>query len=156
LRNCGCRRLSACGSKVLYLHLVFGFSGEALKSKHHKSIVERNTSMEVQTNPIPLACDLTAIGADVRAGHLELARQLVGHGAAEVRELADGYAFRYPAEQFDQVARFVANERLCCPFFTFALEVAPARGPIWLRITGDSEVKEFLRGGLGGERAKEE
>ena len=53
------------------------------------------------------------------------------------------------AEQFDQVTQFIANERLCCPFFSFVLEVTPARGLIWLRITGRAGVKDFLQAELG-------
>ena len=96
----------------------------------------------------PLACDLGALDDEVRTGHLELAAQLMHEHAAEVRELPDGYAFRFAAAQYDEVAHFVANERLCCPFFAFALEVAPAQGPIWLRVTGGEGVKEFLRAEL--------
>ena len=97
-----------------------------------------------RTDP-PHACDLGALDERTRAAHLELAGQLMHGGAAEVRELPDGYAFRFDAAQYEQVARFVANERLCCPFFAFALEVPPAQGPLWLRITGATGVKEFLR-----------
>lgn len=98
----------------------------------------------------PIACDLGALAPEVRATHIEDARQLLGADAAEVRELPDGLALRYRADQFERVAQFIASERLCCPFFSFTLEVAPAQGPIWLRITGGEGVKEFLQSELGG------
>jgi hypothetical protein len=102
--------------------------------------------MDVPINrDIPIACDPTAIDAEHRAAHLEAAEYLLRHGAREVQELPDGYAFRYAAEQYAQVTEFIANERLCCPFFTFMLEVTPAQGPLWLRITGSEEVKAFLQ-----------
>lgn len=105
--------------------------------------------MQTQINrDIPIACDLTAIDADVRATHLETAQQFLREGVAEVQELPDGLAFRFAAEQYPQIAQFIANERLCCPFFTFVLEVTPASGPIWLRITGGAGVKDFLQGEL--------
>jgi hypothetical protein len=44
-----------------------------------------------------------------------------------------------------QIAAFIPSERLCCPFFTFTLEITPARGPIWLQITGNAQVKTFLQ-----------
>jgi hypothetical protein len=97
------------------------------------------------TGDLPIACDLTALDAGVRSAHIELARQLLNESAQEVRELPDGRAFRYAAEQYAQVTQFIANERLCCPFFTFVLEVTPGNGPIWLRITGRVGVKEFLQ-----------
>ena len=101
--------------------------------------------MDAQTNhDTPIACDLTALDAEVRTSHLSVAEHLLRDGAAEVRELPNGYAFRYAAAQYADVAQFIANERLCCPFFTFVLEVTPAHGPLWLRITGDERVKEFL------------
>jgi hypothetical protein len=106
--------------------------------------------MDVQTNyDIPIACDLTALNAEVRSAHLESAKQLLHEGAQELQELPDGFAFRYTAAQYAQVTQFIANERLCCPFFTFVLEVTPANGPIWLRITGRAGVKDFLQCELG-------
>ena len=41
-------------------------------------------------------------------------------------------------------ARFVANERRCCPFLTFTLELAPDGGPLWLRLTGPAGTRAFL------------
>ena len=105
--------------------------------------------MDTQTNhDLPIACDLAAINADLRSTHIESAKQLLNEGAQEVQELPDGFALRYAAEQYAQVTQFIANERLCCPFFTFVLEVTPASGPIWLRITGRDGVKDFLRAEL--------
>jgi hypothetical protein len=93
-----------------------------------------------------LACDLTAIPASVREEHLLTAPQLFGL-AQEVQELPDGFAIRFLNEpgRFMQMATFVENERLCCPFFNFELEVEPNNGPLWLRLTGQEGVKELLR-----------
>src|SRR4051794_38446738 len=98
-------------------------------------LIQTCAPLDTQTaHDIPIACDLTALEADVRSRHVESARQLLSAGAQEVQELPDGFALRYTAEQYDQVTQFIANERLCCRFFTFVLEVTPAHGPIWLRI----------------------
>ncbi len=43
-----------------------------------------------------------------------------------------------------QIARFVENERLCCPFFNFDLEVEAHGGPLWLRLTGEGDIKALL------------
>ena|SRR5690242_20541305 len=99
-----------------------------------------------------LACDLTAIDAAEREAHQALAARLLTEIALETQELADGYAFRFPAEVYPDVVAFVANERLCCPFFTFMLEVTPGRGPLWLRITGPDGVKAMLRSGPNTEK----
>ena len=44
---------------------------------------------------------------------------------------------------------FVAEERQCCPFFTFEMEQARDQGPVWLRVTGSDGVKEFIRAEFG-------
>ena len=93
-----------------------------------------------------LACDLTAIPASVREEHLLTAPQLF-ELAQEVKELPDGFAIRFLNEpgRFMQMATFVENEQLCCPFFNFGLEVEPNSGTLWLRLTGQEGVKELLR-----------
>jgi hypothetical protein len=99
----------------------------------------------ITPTPIPLACDLAAIPAAEREAHAELARQLFFEVIPERHELADGYEFRFGADDYARLVAFIANERLCCPFFRFTLELAPARGPIRLRVTGDGAVKQFLQ-----------
>ena len=94
---------------------------------------------------IALACDLAAIPAEEREAHELLAKQLFFASVPDRQELPDGYAFRFRADQYPLLAAFIANERLCCPFFQFTLEVTPAQGPLWLRLTGGDGVKEFIR-----------
>ena len=93
-----------------------------------------------------LACDLTAIPKDVREEHVITAPQLFAV-AQEVQELPNGYAIRFLNEpgRFMGIAKFIENERLCCPFFNFGLDIEPNRGPLWLRLTGDEGVKELLQ-----------
>lgn len=69
-------------------------------------------------NPLPLACDLTAIGATQREHHQSNTEQLLA--AVQVtQELPEGYAFRFSAEPnlIIEIAEFIKLERLCCPFF---------------------------------------
>jgi hypothetical protein len=96
-----------------------------------------------------LACDLTAIPANVREEHVISAPQLFAT-AQEVQELAYGYAIRFLNEpgKFMTIANYIENERLCCPFFNFELEIKPNGGPLWLRLTGGEGVKELLKSGL--------
>jgi len=96
----------------------------------------------------PFACDMTVIPAAERGTHHELIRRLMSEAIHDIRELPDGFAFRFAAEEYDSVVRFVARERLCCPFLSFALEVTPERGPLWLRLTGAEGVKDFIRAEL--------
>jgi hypothetical protein len=100
--------------------------------------------MSVQENPI-IACDLTAINAADRDQHMLTGKQLFA-SVTEVQELTDGYAFRLPAEThiLHSAAHFIANERLCCPFFDFTLRVRAGSG-VWLSLTGSDAVKQFVR-----------
>lgn len=92
------------------------------------------------------ACNISAIPQELRAEHEEHTRKVFA-GALEVRELPSGYALRLPNENdaLLNAAAFISNERLCCPFFHFELEIEPEQGPIWLHITGTSDVKPFLQ-----------
>ena len=93
----------------------------------------------------PIACDMTALSPEQRQRHGALSRQLA-QATAEVKELPDGYAFRYASEEgtWLAAAEYVELERQCCPFFHFALEREPEGGPVWLRLTGGEGVKAFL------------
>jgi hypothetical protein len=96
----------------------------------------------------PFACDMTAIPPSERPAHQALTRRLMTEALVELRELPDGLAFRFAAAECEAVMRFVDQERRCCPFLRFALEVAPDRGPLWLRLTGGQGVKAFVRAEL--------
>jgi hypothetical protein len=99
----------------------------------------------------PLACDMSAIEPGLRAEHIATGGR-VFPAAEEIRELADGYAFRLSGESdvLLKAAEFISLERLCCPFLGFAIGVEPEGGPVWLRLTGREGVKAFIREGGGG------
>jgi len=65
----------------------------------------------------------------------------------ETTELADGYAFKLQpaAVAITEVAEWITYERLCCPFFSFEVELQPENRELWLRLRGGEKVKEFLR-----------
>ncbi len=89
-------------------------------------------------------CDLNAIKTSDRQAHQELAKRLFFEACQETQALPDGYSFRFPAEEYPALVAYVANERLCCPFLTFELEVPPHQGPVWLRLRGSETIKAFL------------
>ena len=99
-----------------------------------------------------IACDLNAISAEERPEHVRLARSLFYEGRGEAHELENGYSFRFQAESstLAELAQFVANERLCCPFWTFTIGVEAGNGPMWLRLTGPDGAKEMLKAEFGG------
>jgi hypothetical protein len=98
---------------------------------------------------VPVACDMSALTAEQQERQRVLYRQLRAD-VEEVVELKDGYAFRHSSDRavLLAVAEFVANERLCCPFFEFGITVERAGGPVWLRMTGAGEAKRILEAEL--------
>lgn len=105
------------------------------------------TAAEPVAASMPLACVLDAIPAAERPAHVKLLARLFGAAVREQCDLpgtADGYAYRFEAETFDDVARFITNERRCCPFLRFTVELSPDGGPLWVRLTGPAGTREFL------------
>jgi hypothetical protein len=98
--------------------------------------------------PAP-ACNRDGLTPAQQSESHQLLERLVA-AVVEVRELADGFAFRIDEDQLAlvDVSRWVDLERRCCPFFHFAIEVTP-QGPTWLRLTGGTGVKDFLRAQIG-------
>lgn len=95
--------------------------------------------------PTPaLACVPSAIPADERQAHLQLARDLFTRRATQRMPLPEGCSFRFDAGDFADVVRFVANERECCPFLTFQVELAAQSAALWLRMTGPKGTREIL------------
>lgn len=91
-----------------------------------------------------LICVPSAIPAAERLKHFALARKLFCQRALERRELPDGYVVRFSQDDYAAIARFIANERLCCPFLEFELSVKADAGPLWLQITGPEGTREML------------
>lgn len=106
-----------------------------------------------QTAPteIALACDLHAINATQREQHVATAKSVFAM-VQEVKTLPSGYAFRVPAESemLLKAAEWITNERLCCPFFHFAIEIEANRGPFWIHLTGGENVQQFIVANVSG------
>jgi hypothetical protein len=102
------------------------------------------------TEETPFACDMTAIAPEQRGAHVATIEKLF-RAVQSSRELPDGYAFELQNESDILVtaASFIVNERLCCPFFDFALEIEREGGPVWLRLTGREGVKPFIMAEVG-------
>jgi hypothetical protein len=91
---------------------------------------------------LPLACSLTAPELQVRGDEIAVLAEQV----QAVRDLADGYAFAFPADAryAHALLDFIVAERACCPFFTFTLEFPSPHAQVWLRIQGREGVKEII------------
>jgi hypothetical protein len=107
------------------------------------------TTPNTDETPFLFYCDMTALSAEQRTAHQELIGQLFGTLVQETRELPNGYAYRFDNAQYPQLATFITNEQLCCPFLTFELTVTPHRGPVWVQLTAAGDVKPFLQEELG-------
>jgi hypothetical protein len=93
---------------------------------------------------------MSAIPAERRTQHLAVTTAVFGAIQA-ICELPNGYAFQLADTpgMLVKAAEFIDQERLCCPFFSFTVEVAPAGGALWLQLTGREGVKPFIRAELG-------
>lgn len=98
--------------------------------------------VELIAQDVPIACSLTANELVTRGEEI---KELFA-GVQQARELADGYALRFPGTSTwpQRVLDFIQGERSCCPFFTFELVFIPNQGPIWLHIRGPEGVKEMV------------
>jgi hypothetical protein len=101
-------------------------------------------------NETPFFCKLGALDHTQRERHRALGEQLRA-GIKEVKELPNGYAFQLAGESATilSVAEWITFERLCCPFFTFALEIEGEGKPLWLKMTGREGAKAFMQAELG-------
>lgn len=97
-----------------------------------------------------LVCDLKAMDDEQRERYRTLRRRL-GDDFQEAQELEEGYAFRHSSEAglLVALAEYVSLERLCCPFFDFAIEVGHERDEVWLSITGPEGAKGILEAAMG-------
>ena len=93
-----------------------------------------------------IACNPHAIPADMREQWAATGKHVYA-AVQEIQDLPDGYRFRLPADStmLVNVAEYISNERLCCAFLRFTVEVEPNGGPFWLCLTGGEDVKEYIR-----------
>lgn len=67
--------------------------------------------------------------------------------AERVMDVENGLSLQFPARPglLDELARVIEQERTCCSFLRFHLEVAPQGGPVTFCITGPAGTQEMLR-----------
>ena len=94
-------------------------------------------------------CALNALSAEERAEHGALTRSLRA-AIRSRRGLKDGYAFelKFAALSWEELTRWVALERRCCPFFGFRVGLGPAEA-LTLELTGAPGVKRFIESEIG-------
>lgn len=96
------------------------------------------------------SCDLGAIDAEERPRHAARIERLFKSAARKRREVANGYVFAFPTDALQEVLDFLAQERRCCPFLAFSLDIAAEGGPISLTVTSPSGGREVVQRELLG------
>lgn len=132
-----------CGALCLLQFFVACSPDSKTKTTQGNNVMKTQTMTE---NKTPFACNMAAFNAEQKKRVLDLLKELKTK-RQEVKELPDGYAFRYAmdSDTFRKAAEFITLERLCCPFFEFELAAEKADGAMWLRLKGREGVKEFIK-----------
>lgn len=93
-----------------------------------------------------LFCDLTIFTDEERQQHLNDAEQLLAQVIA-VESSAMGYALRFSdtPQIIQQIAQFISEDRKCCPFIHFSMDVEANGAGIWLHLKGDTAVKQAIK-----------
>ena len=100
---------------------------------------------------IPLACNMDVFTPEQREAHVRTTTELI-QGIQRVREVENGYEFQFAneTELISRIAEFISNERLCCPFLEFNLNLISNQEPVSLSLRGPTGTQEFLRAEFGG------
>lgn len=99
----------------------------------------------------PFACDLNGLTPAERTRHFNELGPALRALKTGVRELPDGYEFKFPTDTktFGMLAEWIEQERRCCPFFDIDLRVEREGGGVWMRLTGRPGTKDFIRAEAG-------
>ena len=99
----------------------------------------------------PLVCNMDVFTSAQREAHIQTMTELI-QALQSVQEVKNGYEFTFPNETefISKIAEFISNERLCCPFLKFTLNIVSNREPVSLSLTGPTGTQEFLRAEFDG------
>lgn len=99
----------------------------------------------------PLVCNMDVFTPTQREAHLRTTAELI-EAVYNVQAVENGYEFHFPnkTELISKIAEFISNERLCCPFLKFTLNVVSSEEPLSFALTGPIGTQEFLRAEFNG------
>ena len=125
---------------VPFLALLCLVSGRSIRA-------EETTLSQSAKHESPFACNAFALSPEVRKRHFEELGPALLKLKKSTRELPDGFEFELPADNktYQLLTEWAFQERLCCPFFDIDLRFDRENGPLWLRLTGRSGTKEFIK-----------
>lgn len=135
--------------KAIFTSIVLALLGGVALSQNASGepALASGSDAPMVTKASPFACNRLALTAAQRQRHFGALGPALRSMRKSVQELPDGYEFEFRADPatVELVAEWAAGERLCCPFFEIQLRLEPEGGPLWLRLTGRSGTKEFIK-----------
>lgn len=133
-----------CFALCVYLSGAFGYANDFCETK----FAGTNSKTAMNNNNVVFACIPTALTKEQRERNKVLTNQLIAPKPG-FKELPDGYSLSYTANEqnLKDIAEFVANERLCCPFLSF--DIAVEGENIDLRLRGPEGAKDFIKAEFG-------
>ena len=99
----------------------------------------------------PLVCNMDVFTPSQRESHIRTTIELI-RAVQSVNGVENGYELQFPNETefITQIAEFISNERLCCPFLNFTLKVSSDKELVSFTLTGPTGTQEFLRAEFDG------
>lgn len=127
-------------SRVAVLALTAVLSGQTALVPGQSSVVKE------KKDPV-FACNMNAMTKEQRKRQSQFLTPALHSQRLAAKEVLDGYDFLFPsdAHTLQLVAEWIGNERLCCPFFTFDIQLKTGAEPMVLHISGPEGVKQFIR-----------
>ena len=95
-------------------------------------------------------CNPTVLTSAQQARSLDL-REVLKPGIVEVKELPDGYRFRFKNDVslMRSIGQYVNLKRQCCPYLTYGVRIEREREYVWLQVTGRIGIKGTIRQEFG-------
>lgn len=95
---------------------------------------------------LPIACSHSVFTKEQRTAYKRIWEALETR-RIRISELENGLQHQFPgdAETLRLVNEWVSMERICCPFLTFSVIASHEEKPVLLQLTGNEEVKSFLK-----------
>lgn len=103
-----------------------------------------------QNSESPFMCNRLALTPEARARHFGELGPMMKSLNTGVRELPNGYAFKFPADPktIQLVAEWAAGEHACCPFFQIDMRIESENGSLWVTLSGRPGTKAFIEADL--------
>jgi hypothetical protein len=133
------------GAVVVTLVIWIGGGGTIGLAAQGSAIIVRPEG-QVTTVQSKFYCNIKTLTPEERARHKQLTEKLLA-ARKEIVETERGYEFQYSSADVSlaELAKWVAAESKCCPFFDFHIDVEHEGKLVCLRLTGEEGIKAFIR-----------